>query len=473
MIRTFLFFGFLFGQLSTLFGQLTIKVTSIPVNTPSGASIHIAGSFNNWNENDATKILAPIGGGQYSITLTPNVGTVEFKFTRGTWAAVEGGAGGGFQANHQVQYTGQAKTVELPILSWEDLGGSNPGGGTAAPNVSILSDNFYLPQLNRERRIWLYLPPDYQTSTKKYPVLYLQDGQNLFDDNTSFSGEWKVDESLNALFDQGDYGCIVVGIDNGGAYRLDEYSPWVNPQYGGGQGDEYLDFIVNTLKPHMDANYRTLPDRLHTGVGGSSMGALFAEYALIERQDVFSKAAVFSPAFWFADAASANHVSSTGKQADLRTYFLAGGSEPAYVESDMANVADAMLGVGFAPEDIYFEVPADGQHSEWFWAREFPAAYVWLFQNSVSVAPESGQIAMMDFEVFPNPAGDWLRWSGTNLSKNIDYQVVGTDGKIWDDRTLRPGEPIWTGNLPQGLYFLEIKEAGKTVGVKRFAVQGF
>ena len=90
--------------------------------------------------------------------------------------------------------------------------------------------------------------------------------------------------------------CIVVGIDNGGADRLNEYSPWVNAQYGGGQGDEYIEFLVSTLKPYIDANYRTLPGRNTTGIMGSSMGGLISMYGFSERQDIFAKAGMFSPA---------------------------------------------------------------------------------------------------------------------------------------------------------------------------------
>jgi alpha-glucosidase len=160
-------------------------------------------------------------------------------------------------------FTGQPQTLNLTILSWEDVGGTN---STAAANVSILNTQFWMPELNRSRRIWLYLPPDYATSTKHYPVIYMKDGQNLFDAVTSFSGEWQVDETLNTLFANGDYGAIVVGIDNGGAERLNEYSPWNNPQYGGGQGALYMDFVAETLKPFIDANYRTLPQGATTAL---------------------------------------------------------------------------------------------------------------------------------------------------------------------------------------------------------------
>ena len=178
---------FALGFLPFANAQLTINVTSIPANTPANAKIHIVGTFNNWDPADATKTLTKNANGQYTITFTPPTGLMKFKFTRGSWATVEGNANGTFLPDRELTYSGQA-TVNLTILTWEDLGGGSVGGGTAAPNVSILSNQFNIPQLNRKRRIWLYLPPDYQTTAKKYPVLYMHDAQNLFDSKTAAFG---------------------------------------------------------------------------------------------------------------------------------------------------------------------------------------------------------------------------------------------------------------------------------------------
>ncbi len=457
-ILLFLLSPFLF------FAQLTIKVTAVPLNTPANANIHVVGTFNNWDPGDATKILTPLGNGQYQIVLNPPTGTVEFKFTRGNWTTVEGNASGGEIPNRSTTYNGQPKTIELTILSWKDLAGG--GGGTAASNVVVMDNQFYMPQLNRYRRIWLYVPPDYQTNTNKYyPVLYMQDAQNLFDVSTSFSGEWEVDESLNELFSQGDYGCIVVGIDNGGADRLDEYSPWVNNEYNeGGQGDAYVDFLVNTLKPYIDTHYRTLPGRNTTGVMGSSMGGLISMYAFSERQDVFSKAGIFSPAFWFGGDGPADNVAGNPKEGDARVYFLSGadeeddGNQSNYVVQDMLAVAAAMNTAGFGNNEKQVVIENDGQHAEWFWAREFPDAYVWLFQNAVSTgAPSTGNT----FRIFPNPAGDWIRVSGFETGRRVRLQVLGADGKMWIDSTVTAGEAIWTGDLPPGAFVVKAKEKGK------------
>lgn len=439
-----------------LSAQLTIKVTAIPLNTPANEKVYVAGTFNNWDPADPTKVLTPLPNGQYTITINPVAGPVRFKFTRGSWDSVEGDIVGGFLADHLVTYTGLPMTIEIIVLSWEDLGAPDPGS-----HVMVLDNNFFMPQLSRTRRIWVYLPPDYQTSTKKYPVLYMQDGQNLFDPATSFAGEWEVDESLDKLFNQGDYGCIVVGIDNGGAYRLDEYSPWVNPLYGGGQGDEYISFIVNTLKPYIDSHFRSLPSRKYTGIMGSSMGGLISMYAIMEYQTFFSKAGIFSPAFWFAGDHSADQVLGAGKRDNLKVYFLAGGQEPAYVQQDMLEVSNAMLQSGFAESEISVNIPADGQHAEWFWKREFPAAYTWLFGGTVLADGEAVTDEAAGIDVYPNPAQEWIRLNGLDEFEDAEVQIFSADGTLQHDEHIKAGEAVYTGDLPAGFYAVRIQAGDK------------
>ncbi len=440
---------------SLLTAQLTINVSSVPQNTPASAKIYVAGTFNDWNASDANTILTKMPNGQYSITLSPAIGPVRFKFTRGGWDSVEGNANGGFQADHVLVYAGTPQTVNLSILSWEDLTGMGTTKG-----VTILNNNFYIPQLNRTRRVWIYLPPDYATTNKKYPVMYMQDGQNLFDPATSFSGEWEVDESMNEMCAQGDYGCIVVGIDNGGVNRLNEYSPWVNQLYGGGEGSAYVNFIVNTLKPHIDTNFRTLTDRVHTGIMGSSMGGLISMYAIMEYQHIFSKAGIFSPAFWFAANGPANQVLGVGKRNPLKVYFLAGGQEPAYVAQDIQKVIGAMHTVGFEDDEVALKIPADGQHAEWFWRREFPDAYRWLFAGAVTNAGEAISDDAPSLEIYPNPATDWIRVAGFESEDNIYVQILSADGALQRDVQVRPGEAISTASLPTGFYAVRVRTEG-------------
>jgi metallo-beta-lactamase class B len=436
------------------FAQLTLKVTGVPDNTPSDADIYVAGSFQNWNPKNPNYLLTNNGNNTWQITINPPAGQLKYKFTRGSWATVEGNANGGFLPDRTLNYNGSPTTVEVQILSWEDLG---PGGGcTAAGNVHILDEDFFMPQLNRNRRIWIYLPPDYDSNpNKRYPVLYLHDGQNVFDACTSFSGEWEVDESLNALFTQGDHGCIAVAIDNGGAARLDEYSPWVNASYNeGGEGDEYLDFLINTLKPYIDANYRTLGSRDFTAVMGSSLGGLISHYGLIKHQDVVSKAGVLSPAFWFNQEVF-GYSASTPKQNPMKIYFLAGQLEGSgSVVDDVNAMYNVLLGNGFSePQELKKVLPADGQHSEWFWAREFPAAYLWLFAGlnfTGATEQESKQIRM-----YPVPTDSLLHFDNVADLRRPTYQIFSLDGKLMAKGRLRETY-LDLSYLPAGVYVLQI-----------------
>ncbi|HKO75981.1 MAG TPA: alpha/beta hydrolase-fold protein, partial [Flavobacterium sp.] len=191
---------------------------------------------------------------------------------------------------------------------------------TASKQVSTFT--IEAPQLKTSRKIWLYLPKNYETSTKKYPVIYMHDAQNLFDAKTSFAGEWNVDEKLDSLNAQ----VIVVGIENGGDKRLEELTPYKNEKYGGGNADKYLEFIVNTLKPEIDKKYRTKTNAKNTTIMGSSLGGLVSFYAVIKYPDIFGKAGVFSPAFWI-NRKDINDYMSNSKKLKAKIYFLCGDSE--------------------------------------------------------------------------------------------------------------------------------------------------
>ena len=378
--------------------QLTIRLTA-PASTPIGATIHVAGSFNLWNPNAPGYALTRDSVGGYAITLPDDVrGPIEFKFTLGSWETVETTDSGGDIENRgfTIPATGAA-TFTGAVAGWRS-GASQPSAprpSTASSSVSILSDSFTIPQLARTRRIWLYLPPDYRTSAKRYPVLYMHDGQNVFDAATSFAGEWGVDETLDSLHAKGDRGVIVVAVDNGGTHRLDEYDPWVSAkaQYGGGEGDAYVEFLVQTLKPYIDQHYRTLADRRNTGIMGSSMGGLISLYAALKYPGVFGRAGVFSCACWIART----HVFTYARHARPlrplpRLYFVSGALETKDAEParDQREMVDSLVAAGF-PTGTALQsfISADGKHAEWFWRREFPSAYRWLFTGTLPRAAKS------------------------------------------------------------------------------------
>lgn len=245
---------------------------------------------------------------------------------------------------------------------------------TASKQVS--SFIIQAPQLQTERRIWMYLPKNYNTSTKKYPVIYMHDAQNLFDDSTSFSGEWNVDETLDSLNAE----VIVVGIENGVDKRTEELTPYPHIKYGGGKADLYLDFIVNTLKPKIDRIYRTKTNAKNTALIGSSLSGLVSFYAALRYPTVFGKIGCFSPAFWF-NRNELNDLMQETKTFKTKIYFMCGDNEgDADVIPDMENVVRWVNTKRCECKRQNKKVIIiGGQHNEKLWREQFKNAYLWLF----------------------------------------------------------------------------------------------
>lgn len=430
--------------------QVTFIIESLPTNTPEEDFVYIGGTLNGWNPGDENFKLEKNSEGKFQIVLEEQTeGTsIEFKFTRGDWGTVEKDENGQEMANRQFTY-GNNETVNLTIATWAD-GGSGGGASTAAENVSILSEDFYMPQLDRNRRIWLYLPPGYEDSQMSYPVLYMHDGQNLFDSFTSFSGEWEVDETLNELASQGYQVPIVIGIDNGGGHRLDEYSAWVNSQYGGGEGQEYMEFIVETLKPYVDEHYRTLPNKETTGIMGSSLGGLISQYGVFQHSDVFAKAGLFSPSYWYSDSVWA-FTEETATPQSQRIYQLAGALEGGSMVEQMETMHDNLLSYGFGESQLVSKVVPNQGHNEAFWRSEFEEAYLWLFSdfaNDISELASSKKLLLA-----PNPAKDLLYVDLKQIDSVVIYNIKGE--VILEFQDIKNGA-IDIRNLSSGLYFIKL-----------------
>ncbi|MEZ5084076.1 MAG: alpha/beta hydrolase-fold protein [Bacteroidales bacterium] len=386
------------------FTQVTFVINSLPDYTPPGDILYIAGDFQGWNPGDPNYALSKNAENKWFIQLEakPEGTLIKFKFTRGDWGKVEKGEFGEEIPDRQFTY-GNGETVGIIIYNWADNTGGN---STAADNVVIMDENFYMPQLNRTRKIWLYLPPDYESTTKNYPVIYMHDGQNLFDAYTSFAGEWEVDETLNELYDIGKSVPIVVGINNGGTERINEYTPWPNPQYGGGDGALYIDFIVETLKPYIDEHYRTLPERGFTAIWGSSLGGLISFYGALKFQDVFGKAGIFSPSYWFSDSIW-TFTEEMGRQQPMRLYQMTGGAEGGSMVEDTWAMHELLTTLGFGLDELQSGIVIGGIHSENLWREAFQLAYLWLFPDYANAIDETKIIE--DILLFPNPASDFLR----------------------------------------------------------------
>lgn len=427
LVLTIIWLGCFVGFLQA---QLTLKVTDIPKNSASSIQLFVAGTFNNWEPGDTNSKMSKDAKGHYTLTINPPKGEVRYKFTRGNWATVEGSADGSFRPDRVIQYDGGKRTVFCNINNWE---GSSAGQkkSTAAANVIILDKSFRMPELKRSRRVWIYLPPDYYNSNKSYPVIYLHDGQNIFDNASAFSGEWKVDETLNEIFQKTQRGFIAVGIDNGAQYRFDEYSAWRNTRFGGGDGDKYVQFIAESLKPYIDENFRTLSDRNNTAIIGSSMGGLISHYAIMERPDVFGKAGVFSPSFWFTNQVFW-YTSSKGKQQDVKIFMIGGLTEKSNMVGNMYAMKRTMLARGFDNSEIYLDVHGDGQHSEWYWAREMPDAINWLFPNNGSRSLGATNPEEKDFPIELSSADGrtYKLECAKMLSKKMKFEVFDEEGTL-------------------------------------------
>ena len=253
---------------------------------------------------------------------------------------------------------------------------------TAGPGVQPSSAPMAMPGLDRERRVQVYLPPGYATSNKRYPVLYMHDGQNLFDDRTSFAGEWGVDETLDRLAKERGLELIVVGIENGQEHRINELKPWADPKYGKGEADDYLRFVVEVVKPWADAHYRTRPDRAHTGMMGSSLGGLASWYAAFKYPQVFGRLGVFSPSYWIAPQSF--ELAHTQKlPADTRMYQVTGGREGDKKDSEETVAYSLRMETVLRHDQPKLRlrnvVVPEGEHNEKSWRLQFPAAVQYLF----------------------------------------------------------------------------------------------
>ncbi len=454
MKKAFLFY-LLLAVCSNLLAQVTINVISVPTNTPATDDLFIAGNFNNWNPKDNNFKLTKVGSG-YSVVIPAGSGKAEYKFTRGSWPTVEGDVNGNVISNRSFTYT--VNGVEnVSIAGWEDKKSGGGVASTALPNVKVLSNNFFIPQLNKSRRVWIYLPNDYQTNlTKRYPVLYMHDGQNCFDKTTAFADEWGIDETLSNKQNNGDKGCIVVAVDNGGTTRLDEYSPYNNPQYGGGQGDAYVDFLALTLKPFIDSAYRTFPDKINTAMAGSSMGGLITTYAMFKYPDVYGKAGIFSPAYWFSNQLY-TYVLNKSKSNNQKFYFVCGQNEG----GNMAKWQDSMNVVlqqkGYANNtDLMNVIKPNGTHTEAFWRAEFGACYDWLFSDLKLNVKKNEKLNPI-ISVYPNPnTSSIISITVNGKFLNGKVKIYNNLGALVDECTMQTeGLEMNNSKFPKGIYFIK------------------
>jgi predicted alpha/beta superfamily hydrolase len=366
-IITLLFTSMMMAQ-----NSVRLEIISLPVYHPSGADLYVTGSFNGWNPQDEKYKFVHSGNGVYSLRLELKNGSYKYKITRGNWDEVECKTGGTAMENRLIKVEGDT-TVAISVEEWTDRFPAKPKSSTASKNVHIIDTAFLIPQLKRVRKIWIYLPEDYATSENHYPVIYMQDGQNVFDEATAFSGEWGVDEFLDTTLLKK---CIVVAVDNGGTKRVTEYNPYDNKRFGKGEGDVYVDFLVKTLKPFIDKKYKTLKSKETTFIAGSSMGGLISFYAILKYPKIFGGAGIFSPSFRISGPKIIDAVTKNGKKVQSKIYFYAGKQESEAMVPDMLKVFEEMSRL--SGSKMISVIRDEGGHNETAWKKEFPLFYEWM-----------------------------------------------------------------------------------------------
>lgn len=242
---------------------------------------------------------------------------------------------------------------------------------TAVGNLRILPE-VWSPELSNRRDVLVWLPDSYTASERRYPVLYMQDGQNLFDQHTSFGGvEWGVDETMQTLGGEG-LEAIVVGLYHAGPDRIAEYNPFADPPKG---GLRYLEFLTATIKPMIDHDFRTLTDRAYTGIMGSSMGGLISLYAFFRRPDVFGLVGALSPALWIARGGISTYIRHA--RAPQGRIYLDNGTR----ENNAEGLSQLLVEKGYRlDETLKYVKEEGGQHTESAWARRLPEALRFLLR---------------------------------------------------------------------------------------------
>ncbi|HSR15957.1 MAG TPA: alpha/beta hydrolase-fold protein [Gemmatimonadales bacterium] len=268
------------------------------------------------------------------------------------------------------------------MSQWQDLPLPPERQGEGSPAL-VAWRKLRSPELHNYRDVLVALPPSYHGSGRHYPVVYMHDGQNLFDPATSYAGDWSLPATLAGLAREG-IETIVVGIANKGSFRRYEYSPFRDEEHGGGDGDRYLAFITETVQPLVNRDFRTLQGPGHTAMAGSSMGGLISVYALYRRPDLFGSAAALSPSAWFAGEALVRMAASEPAPPG-RLYLDVGTGESAALLDSVRRLRETLLAAGLAEGPRFRYVEDEGaDHHESHWGRRFGEALPFLLGRRVA-----------------------------------------------------------------------------------------
>lgn len=355
----------------------SLHKVQIQLSTPDteGEPVCIAGSFNGWEEHEYK--MNEIQPGEYQVDLeikTPEDHPVEYKFIRSRWANVELDEFGSFTENRVL--TDPDEPVRAWVPRWRNEG--RVCDISLIPQVEFHHD-MVITGTRKKRRVSVLLPYDYGYSEKKYPVLYLMDGQNLFEEHAPF-GSWEIHKKLAVMAEKNLHEVIVVCIDHAGVKRIEEYNYIRHDTSEKGRGHLFLDWVVGRLKPFIDKHYRTLPDATNTGIGGSSMGGLIALMAGINRPQYFGRLMLFSPSLWkILDLMYDRLIYLPLISHDQFIYLYAGGKEASNMKGFALDFFDQLIRTDPSNDRVHLSINESGEHSEKYWGKEFPYALKYLF----------------------------------------------------------------------------------------------
>jgi predicted alpha/beta superfamily hydrolase len=360
----------------------TVKITflvELPADLPSNARPSLSGdhaALGSWKPDGLP--LEKTRDGHWKATVSlPRALPVHFKATLGSWQTVEKSETGADVPNRTLLADAD-KEVKIAVARFAK---AEPRASTRTGDIR-LHEAFASKILDNRRNVIVYLPPGYERdSAARYPVFYMHDGQNLFDEATGFSGEWHADESAQRLIAEKKIKpIIIVGIYNNFA-RIEEYTPYKSKDGRGGKGADYARFLLEELKPFINKTYRTLPGRESTAVGGSSLGGVISLYLATHHPDTFSKAAVISPALYFDELRLVNDLKANpARLKNLKLWLDMGTAEGAANVQYTRNLAALFESSGMKRDvDFKYAEISGGTHSERAWAQRFDQVLEFLF----------------------------------------------------------------------------------------------
>ncbi|QOR73918.1 alpha/beta hydrolase [Cruoricaptor ignavus] len=358
---------------------MIFELTTLPGDS---RPVFLTGNFCDWHPRLPANQLLQIADDRYKIEIPDEnlPEKIEYKYSRGGWENVELDAEGKITSNRKCRKA-EGSRQDL-VENWRYNWG--PFKQEFFPICEVISEEFYMPQLDRTRKVWALLPHNYYETEKRYPVLYLHDAQNLFNEGSPY-GNWEIDKKLSILAEYGRGDIIVIAVDHGKEARISEYIFDNDAVSNGSEGKRYIRFITDTLKPFVDANFRTLKEREFTGIGGSSLGGLISIYSGFLYPEVYSKLMIFSPSLWVEPR---NNFPMVGfrKPFDLKMYIYGGEREGSRMVARIKRFVKTMQRweyKNFFKMDVKVSINPEGEHNEFYWSQEFPAAVEWLYFDSL------------------------------------------------------------------------------------------